>query len=95
MTRRARPGLPAIKTFPARLGLAFATSSTSTLGARVIASNYERNIDSVETDSLGVQFDWTSRLSDSTQWYVRVGAKEVDVPSELAGGDGFRFRNRL
>ena len=77
------------------LGLAFATSSTSTLGARVIASNYERNIDSVETDSLGVQFDWTSRLSDSTQWYVRVGAKEVDVPSDLAGGDGFRFRNRL
>ena len=85
MTRRARPGLPAIKTFPARLGLAFATSSTSTLGARVIASNYERNIDSAETDSLGVQFDWTSRLSDSTQWYVRVGAKEVDVPSNLQG----------
>ena len=67
------------------LGFAFATSPTSTLGARVIASNYERNIDSVETNSLGVQFDWTSRLSDSTQWYVRVGAKEVDVPSELQG----------
>ena len=70
------------------LGLAFATSPTSTLGARAIASNYERNIDSVETDSLGVEFDWTSRLSDTTQWYVRVGAKEVDVPSDLQGATG-------
>ena len=70
------------------LGFAFATSPTSTLSARAIASNYERNIDSVETDSLGVQLDWTSRLSDSAQWYVRVGAKEVDVPPELQGTTG-------
>jgi hypothetical protein len=67
------------------LGLAFATSPTSTLTARAIASNYERNVDSVETDSYGVQLDWNSRLSDITQWYVRVGAEQVDVPSTVPG----------
>jgi hypothetical protein len=67
------------------IGLAFAASPTTTLTARAIASNYERNVDSTETDSYGVQLDWTSRLSDITQWYVRVGAEQVDVQSTVPG----------
>lgn len=81
-------GLSGYRDLSGTLGFAFAHSPTTTWSVRAIASNYERKTDSVETDSLGVSFDWTSRLSDTTQWYMRVGAKEVDVPSDLQGATG-------
>jgi hypothetical protein len=69
------------------LGLAFSSSPNSTFSARAIASNYERNVDAVETNSYGVQLEWRSRRSEVAQWYVRVGAEKVDVPSSVVGTD--------
>ena len=95
MTRRARPGLPAIEDLSGAIGFAFATSPTSTLSARAIASNYERNIDSVETDSLGVQFDWTSRLSDSPSGMCASARRKWTCRRTCRGRQDSRFRNRL
>jgi hypothetical protein len=67
------------------LGFAYSTSPTSTFRARGIATNYQRNVDGVETDSYGVQLEWRSRRSEVTQWYVRVGAEKVDVPPSVLG----------
>ncbi len=72
----------------ASIGYRFATSTTSGFTARGTASRYERDSDSLETDSYGVQVEWGSRLTEVTRWYVRVGAEEVDIPqsSQTTGG---------
>jgi hypothetical protein len=67
----------------ASLGYAFRVSRTSTLSIRGLASRYERKEDSVETDSYGIRAEWTSRPSEVSRWYMRVGAEEVDVPESL------------
>jgi hypothetical protein len=67
------------------IGIGFATTPTSTVSARAIASNYERNVDGVTTDSYGVELERLSRLTDVTQWYFRVGVEQVDVPSTVPG----------
>lgn len=65
------------------LGYGFNFSPTSSLVARGMASRYERDSDSVETDSYSVLIEWHRRVSDISRWYLRAGASEVDVPESL------------
>jgi hypothetical protein len=65
------------------LAYRFRVSPMSTITVRGIASRYEREIDSVKTDGYGVRLEWVSRISEVSQWYLRLGAREVDRPESL------------